>query len=1013
MSGSSRRCPACGATFADAAVATIEVPFDTTGLPPGATFGASTGMNSDATIDLGATMAPGMDYGPTMAPGLDPGATDGAAIGGGASAGAPTGGPLRVGQSFSPRYHIIKLLGVGGMGAVYQAWDAELGVAVALKVIRTDSRKGTASPEAEKRFKQEILLARQVTHRNVVRIHDLGNIDGIKYITMPFVKGEDLSTVMKRDGKLPVANALRLVRQVAAGLQAAHEAGVVHRDLKPPNIMIGGTGDDEQALIMDFGISASSAEDTAGTIVGTLEYMSPEQGTGKAVDARTDIYAFGLILREMLAGQRAPIATTGAERVAAMRERFEQGMPSLRTIDDTIPIPLDALVSRCLERDPAARFQTTAELVGALAALDDAGELIPVAAPVSKTMMAMLALLVAALLGGTYVVGRRAAPVAGVHEPVSVLIADFDNRTGDTEFDGSLEQTLSLGVEGASFVNSYSRRDARKLLAGMDRTRSLNEPAARLVATREGIKVILSGTIEPRGGGYSLSVKGVDPADGKTLWTQRASPKNKNEVLGAIGSLAADVRKSLGDTTSKAALLAEAETFTTASLEAVKSYTSGQQFLDGGKYDEAIGAYQGAIDNDPTFGRAYAGLAIAMSRRGQGSEAEQYWKKAVSLSDRMTEREKYRTLGTYYLGVLHNNEKAIETYSALVSRYPADSSGHGNLGAAYFLILNFPKALEETRKAVQLAPKNILFRNNYILMAMYGGDLATAAKEADALIKEEPDYFKSYLPLAVAAIADNRFDAADEAYAKMARTGAVGAALATMGRADLAMYRGQYAEAETILKAGIAADAKVRNAAAEAAKQIALAETYAATGRMPLAVAAVGEALALGRQESVVVPAARLYLQAGKVAEAASLAADLDNQLQTQSRAWAKIIDGNIALSNRRRASAIDAFRESVKLTDFWMARFDLGITYVQAEHYAEALPELEACLRRRGEATAIFLDETPSFRYMATLPYWLARAQDGAGQRDAAAGNYKAFLATRSDSSNPLVIDARKRLGS
>ena len=163
-----------------------------------------------------------------------------------------------MGQSFSPRYHIIKLLGVGGMGAVYQAWDAELGVAVALKVIRTDARHRAASSEAEKRFKQELLLARQVTHKNVVRIHDLGEIDGIKYITMPYVQGDDLSAVLKREGKLPIAHALRLARQIAGGLQAAHEAGVVHRDLKPPNIMISGAGDEEQALIMDFGISSSA-----------------------------------------------------------------------------------------------------------------------------------------------------------------------------------------------------------------------------------------------------------------------------------------------------------------------------------------------------------------------------------------------------------------------------------------------------------------------------------------------------------------------------------------------------------------------------------------------------------------------------------------------------------------------------------------------------------------------------------------------------------------------------------
>jgi serine/threonine protein kinase len=225
------------------------------------------------------------------------------------------------------------VLGVGGMGAVYQAWDAELSVAVALKVIRTDSRRRSASSDAEKRFKQELLLARQVTHKNVVRIHDLGEISGIKYITMPFIEGDDLAKILKRAGKLPVDRALRIARQVAGGLEAAHDAGVVHRDLKPANVMINA---DDLALIMDFGISASSDEAAGGGIVGTFEYMAPEQGTGAPVDGRADIYAFGLILFEMLTGPRDVTATTAQDRMNAMKRRAIVGLPPVRSLDETI-----------------------------------------------------------------------------------------------------------------------------------------------------------------------------------------------------------------------------------------------------------------------------------------------------------------------------------------------------------------------------------------------------------------------------------------------------------------------------------------------------------------------------------------------------------------------------------------------------------------------------------------------------------------------------------------------------
>src|SRR6266850_215859 len=292
----SGRCTACGAAFAQTTIATGVVPFDTTGLPPGATFGATingtTGQPGDpsgGTTSLG-TAAPTVGNTPPIA----------------------TAGPLKVGQAFGPRYHIIKLLGAGGMGAVYQAWDAELSVAVAVKVIRVDRRGGSVSVEAEKRFKNELLLARQVTHKNVVRIHDLGAIDGVKYIPMSYVQGDDLGTVLRREGKVPIARALHLARQIAAGLEAAHDAGVVHRDLKPPNIMVGA---DDLALIMDFGISASTDEAATGDIIGTLEYMAPEQAAGHTTDARADIYAFGLMLHEMLIEPRTAALTTPQERI--------------------------------------------------------------------------------------------------------------------------------------------------------------------------------------------------------------------------------------------------------------------------------------------------------------------------------------------------------------------------------------------------------------------------------------------------------------------------------------------------------------------------------------------------------------------------------------------------------------------------------------------------------------------------------------------------------------------------
>jgi len=275
-------------------------------------------------------------------------------------------GPLQVGQAFGSRYHIIRVLGVGGMGAVYHAWDAELGMAVALKVIRPEtSIDPVTAQEMERRFKQELVLARQVTHKNVVRIHDLGEIDGVKYITMPYIHGSDLAKLIEREGRLAVPRALAIARQVVAGLVAAHEAGIVHRDLKPANILL---DEEDRALITDFGIARSvtgaGGGTIAGTIVGTLEYMAPEQAQGATVDHRADIYAFGLILMDMLVGRRQSAQTESA--MAELFSRMSKAPAPVRLIDPTIPEAVDELIGHCVDPDPARRYQTTQELAADL-----------------------------------------------------------------------------------------------------------------------------------------------------------------------------------------------------------------------------------------------------------------------------------------------------------------------------------------------------------------------------------------------------------------------------------------------------------------------------------------------------------------------------------------------------------------------------------------------------------------------------------------------------------------------
>jgi eukaryotic-like serine/threonine-protein kinase len=933
---------------------------------------------------------------------------------------------LSPGDPFGPRYRILRMLGAGGMGIVYHAWDEELGVAVALKVIRPEvSADPVTAKELEKRFKRELLLARQVTHHNVVRIHDIGEVEGTKYITMSFIDGRDLATELKASGHLTVRQTLLLIRRLAAGLEAAHAAGVIHRDLKPANIMIEG----DSLVIMDFGIARSAVRPVEGNvmkgtmplsrsalmtgatmqgaIVGTVAYMSPEQAKGEPADQRSDIYAVGMIMRDMLVGMRNVENPTDA--MNELMARVQHAPKPVLDIDPTIPEDVDRIVTKCLQPDAAARYQSVQELLADLNSLDAEGKPLPKIRRLTKRVVGAAALLVLALLGGTWYLAQPPPPPP---DPVSVLIADLDNRTGEPVFDGAVEQALRIAIEGASFINDYPRAEAALVAEQLGRPGRIDESVARLVATREEIKFILTASIAKSGSGYEITVKALDPAREDPIASESDEASSRNGVLETVGSIAASVREELGDEAPKSARLAAADSFSASSLEAVKTYSLAQDMQNRGRKGEALAAYRRAIEQDPKFGLAYSGAAIMAFELGRTDEAEVLWKKMLTLMDRMNERERYRTLGAYYLGVSRNFEKAIENYSNLVKFYPADRNGRSNLALAYFWALNIPKALEEGRRAVELDPRNLLHRSNYALYAMYAGDFDTATKETTRVIEQEPAFYVAYVPLAMAALARGDAAAARDAYGRMAKTGAAGSSLATMGLADVALNEGRYAEAEKILRTGISDDQAAGNVAGMASKYLALGESYVGLGQLKPAVAAAQNALKLAKSKEIQLSAGAIFLRAGQDGLAKTLASELSQQLQPQARAYGKLLEGRLALKQRRMVDAVEAFLGAQKLADLWLARFDLGVAYVEAGHYAEGRAELETSQKRRGEATAIFLDEIPSFRYLAPLDYWLGRAQEGVGLMNEAAENYKRFLTLRpGPSRDPLVADARKRL--
>ena len=629
-----------------------------------------------------------------------------------------------------------------------------------------------------------------------------------------------------------------------------------------------------------------------------------------------------------------------------------------------------------------------------------------------RTDFVVIGVLTVALIFSVYlnVTGNRSASVEEI-EPISVLIADFDNKTGDELFDGTLEQALQIGIESASFITGYRRDAARNIATTMKwASDTLDEETARLVSVREGIKIVMAGKIEEENGGYTLYVRAVDPKGGEVLASVDVGAESKLDVLAAVGTLAGDLREELGDKSLDQDDLEITETFTAMSLEAVREYDTAQQLQYNAKYEQAIEHYRAAVEHDPDFGRAYSGWAVAARSLGLLDEADEAWEQAMANLGSMTERERLRTQGMYYWGVTRNVQKAIETYETLVEKYPADHVGHNNLAVQYLLALEFDRALQEGKKAVEIYPSNAIARSNYALYAMYSSDFDTAVTEAEKVRELDSTWFAAWLPTAMQALSDRDLDAARSAYQNMAETGARGASTASLGLADVELFAGNVDAARAILVDTIPADAASGNNYGQAVKQLALAEALLALGDTEGAIKAATQSLRPVRANATLVPAALIYVAAGERDAALEIAASLAEKLSPQSRAYAALIEALVTLESGNHVQAIEQLTEAVELADLWLLRFHSGRAYFEAGYFVEALDEFTAASDRHGEATALFLDDLPTYRFMATLPYWMGRAQTELGMTEDAVKNFQTFVARR-PAGAPLADDARQRL--
>jgi eukaryotic-like serine/threonine-protein kinase len=633
---------------------------------------------------------------------------------------------LTSGHLLAQRYEILSLLGEGGMGAVYKARDVELSRLVALKVIRPDLARNRAILD---RFKQELILATQVTHRNVVRIYDLGEAEGIKFITMEYVEGVDLGAVIHQRTKVPPKEAVEIVEQACRALRAAHKVGVIHRDLKPQNIMREeGTG---RILVMDFGLAKTLEGNNmtqTGAMVGTMEYMSPEQALAGNLDQRSDIFSLGLIFYELLTGQ-TPFRADSA--LASLIKRTQERVVPVTELDKSIPPELGQIVGRCLERDLALRYQSAEELLVDLELWAGTGKSGVIAARLkpgprrwvdeNKRLVAgatsLLLLLVAAL---AYFLARPrspAVPEAKKQEVQaisarSLAILPFRNSSGDAKDDwigSSVADMLSTDIGQSAHLHTVPTDRLHQVLSDLHIGPDVaaDPDMLRRVAEFSSADILVYGQYARFGDQIVIDASIRDLVHDQTI-PIKAQALVK-DLPTAIDTLADSVRKNLALSADVVQEL-KAQSFkpNTQSVDALREYDQGAVLMREGKYLEALKHLQAATSQDPQFALAFSKLADAQSQLGFQSDAEQSSIRATDLANNqnLPLPEKY-LISAGNARIMKDNKKALDAYENLAKSSPGDTDVRYELGNLYLQNGQYDKARAEFAAVLKIDPKNI------------------------------------------------------------------------------------------------------------------------------------------------------------------------------------------------------------------------------------------------------------------------------------------------------------------